>query len=251
MKFLSPRRVLAVLALWLIFLLITLPAQHLLGWFAGERIAAQGVDGNLWKGRAERLAVDGFAFGPLVWHLRPVALLVGRIEFQCFVQSGRGGGELRLGRSVFGATGVRDAHLTLPAALVGRQLRLPLVTLDGDFLIDLDELRPAGGWVESLRGQASWQAARVLQPNPVPLGTLTMQLDMREGVVVGVLADAGGGPLELSGELSVDAKRTYQLDALLKPRADADQQVRQALGLLGAPDAQGRYRLRYSGQLPW
>ena len=250
MKFLSPGRALAVLALWLIFLLLTLPAQHLLGWFAGERIAAQGVDGTVWKGRAERLAVDGFAFGPLVWHLRPVALLAGRVEFQCFVQSGSGGGELRLGKSVFGAIGVRDAQLTVPAALIGRQLRLPLVSLDGDFLIDLEEMQAADAWVEALRGRVSWQAARVLQPNPVPLGTLTMQLDMRDGQVVGVLADEGNGPLELSGELNIQANRAYRLDALLKPRAEADQQMRQALGLLGAPDAQGRYRLRYSGQFP-
>ena len=250
MKFLSPGRALAVLALWLIFLLITMPAQHLLGWFAGERVSAQGVDGSLWKGRAERLAVDGFAFGPLVWHLRPVALLAGRIEFQCFVQSGSGGGELRLGKSIFGATTVRDVQLTLPAALVGRQLRLPLVTLDGDFLIDLEEIRPTDDWLASLRGRVSWQTARVLQPNPVPLGTLTVQLDMREGDVIGVLGDEGNGPLELGGELNIDANRAYQLDALLKPRAEADQQVRQTLGLLGAPDAQGRYRLRYSGQLP-
>lgn len=250
MKVPSARLVLAALALWLIFLLVTLPAQHMLGWFGGERLAAQGVDGSLWKGRAERLAVDGFAFGPVVWQLRPLALLTGRIEFHCFVQSGHGGGELRLGKNVFGTTGVRDVRLTLPAADIGRQLQLPLVTVDGDFLIDLDEVRPADGWIESLRGEVSWQAARVLQPAPVPLGTLTMQLEMRDGRVVGVLGDEGG-PLELSGEFGVDANRTYQIDALLKPRADADQQVRQALGLLGAPDAQGRYRLRYSGRLPW
>lgn len=248
MKLPSRRRTLAALALWLVFLLMTLPAQHLVGWFGGPRIAAQGVDGTLWKGRAEHMAFDGVGFGPLLWQLRPLALLSGRLEFQCFVQSGRGGGELRFGRSIFGATFAREVRLTLPAADLGRQLRLPLVRLEGDFQIDLDELRAAAGGVESVRGRVAWQGARVLQPDPLPLGTLTLQLDTRDGRIGGVLGDEGG-PLELSGELSVETDRSYRLDALLKARAEAPPQLRQALGLLGAPDAQGRYRLRYSGSL--
>lgn len=245
----SPRWVLAGLALLGVFLVITLPASHLLGWFGGGRVAAQGIDGTAWRGRVERLAIDGFVFGPVVWQLRPLALLTGRIEYQLFVQSGNGGGELRFGRSLFGSTRVSAAQLTLPAVEVGRQLRVAMVTLAGDFHIDVAELSLADGWVDALDGQALWQAARVLQPDPVPLGTLQMQLGLREGRIVGALGDDPGGPLELAGEFVMGADRQYQLDALIKPRASADPQLREALGLLGNPDAQGRYRLQYSGTL--
>lgn len=248
MKRPSMRLTLAALALWSVFLLVALPAQHLLGWFGGARIAAQGVAGSLWSGRAERLAIDGLAFGPLVWKWRPQSLLAGRIEFQCFVQSERGGGELRLGRGLGGALAARAVQLTLPASTLGRQLRIPLVTLAGDFQVDIAELVSDAGRITSLDGRIVWQDAQVLQPNPLPLGTLTAQLALREGNVVGTLGDQGG-PLELGGEIALAADRTYRLDALLKPRGAADPQLRQALGLLGNPDAQGRYRLRYSGTL--
>jgi general secretion pathway protein N len=248
MKLPPLRRALPAAALFLVFLAITLPAVHVLGWFGGGRLAATGVEGTAWSGRAERLAVDGFALGPVVWQWRPLALFAGRIEYQLFAQSGTGGGELRLGRGLTGALSARAAQLTLPAAEVGRQLRIPLVTLAGDFQIDVAELVFAGGWIESLDGRIVWQGAQLLQPSPLSLGTLTMQLGLRDGNIVGTLGDQGG-PLELGGDFTLGADRAYRLDALLKPRGDADPQLRQALGLLGNPDAQGRYRLQYSGAL--
>lgn len=248
MKRPSLRWALPAAALLLLFLVLTLPATHVLGWFGGGRLAAAGIEGTAWSGRAERLAVDGFALGPVVWRWNPLALLAGRLEYRVFAQSGAGGGELRLGRGLTGALSARDAQLTLPGAEVGRQLRIPLVTLAGDFQIDVAALVFAGGWIEALEGQIVWQGAQVLQPNPLPLGTLGMQLGLREGRIVGALADQGG-PLELAGEFTLGADRAYRLDALLKPRGDADPQLREALGMLGNPDAQGRYRLQYSGAL--
>lgn len=249
MKLPSLRQALPVVALFLVFLAITLPATHVLGWLSGGgRLAAAGIEGTAWNGRAERLAVGGYTLGPVVWRWNPLPLFAGRLEYRVFAQSGAGGGELRLGRGLSGALSARDMQLTLPAAEVGRQLHVPLVTLDGDFQIDVAELVFAGGWVESLAGQIVWQGAQVLQPSPLPLGSLTMQLGLRDGNVVGTLGDQGG-PLELGGEFTLGADRAYRLDALLKPRGDADPQLRQALGMLGNPDAQGRYRLRYSGAL--
>lgn len=241
-----PRWALPAAVLFLSFLALTLPAQQVLGWFGGGHLAASGVEGTAWQGQAQRLAVDGFALGPVVWTLRPTALLVGRFEYQLFVQSGKGGGELRVGRGLFGAPGARDVRLTLPAAELGQQLRLPLVTLGGDFQIDAAGVTFADGWVETLQGQVLWQAAQTVQPSPLALGTLQMQFSLRDGRIVGALSDQGG-PLALGGEFRLGADRNYQLDALLKPRASADPQLRQALGLLGNPDAQGQYRLQYSG----
>lgn len=248
MKSLPLRWALPAAALFLFFLTITLPAQHALGWFGGGRLAVAGIEGTAWQGSVQRLAVGGFALGPVVWELRPFALLTGRIEYQLFVQSGNGGGELRVGRGLFGAPGARDVRLTLPAADIGRQLRLPLVTLGGDFQIDAAEVAFADAWVETLQAQVLWQAAQTVQPSPVSLGTLQMQLSLRDGRIVGALGDQGG-PLELGGEFSMGTDRRYQLNAVLKPRAAADPQLREALGLLGNPDAQGRYRLQYSGTL--
>ncbi|MFN2308947.1 MAG: type II secretion system protein N [Gammaproteobacteria bacterium] len=234
--------------LFLIFLVSTLPARHVLGWLGGAQLAVQDVEGTPWRGRLQRLAFERTQFGPVVWQLRLPPLLTGRLEYQLFVQSGRGGGELRAGRALFGAPYIHDAQLSLSAAEVARQLRLTLVGLGGDFLVDVDTLRLTGAWPSALRGELRWQDALLLSPQPLGLGNLHMQLDLREGQVVGSLGDAGG-PLELAGEFILAPDRSYRLDALLQARAGAAAPLREALSLLGKPDAQGRYRLRYSGTL--
>ena len=235
-------------ALFGIFLIMTLPARHALGWFAGDRLAVQGIEGTTWHGRAQRLAVGQSVMGPLVWQLRPLKLLTGRVEYQLFVQSGSGGGELLVGRTLFGSDYVQDAQFTMPAADLARQLQLRLASLGGDFVADIDRLAIDEDWVGALQGQVVWQAALILQPSRVDLGNLQMELSLRENRILGTLTDQGG-PLALSGELLVSSDRHYQLDARVMARDTADPQLRDALPMLGAPDAQGRYPLQLSGAL--
>lgn len=241
--------------LFFVFLLLTVPARHAWGWLGGGQLAVQGIEGSLWSGRVARLAHPAFPVGPLAWRWRPQALLLGRLEYQVFLQSGAGGGELRAGRGLFAGRYIAAAHLSLPAAELARRAPLELVTLAGDFQIDIDELRlsPAGSTdgIGALHGVLVWRDAEIVRPNPMRLGQVQMRIGLREGRIVGTLDNGGdeSGPLELSGELSIGADRRYRLDALLKPRANADAPMREALGLLGAPDARGRYRLQYSGSM--
>lgn len=242
------RWALAAAALFLFFLLLTLPARHVWGWLGGGQWAVQGIEGTPWSGRVARLAHPAFQAGPLAWRLRPQAVLLGRLEYQVFAQSGQGGGELRAGHGLFAGRYVAAAHLSLPAADIARRLGQKMVDLAGDFRIDIDELKLSTDGIAALQGVVVWRDARIVQPSPLALGNPRMQLGLREGQVVGTL-DNEGGPLELSGTVLIGMDRRYRLDALLKPRADADESLRQALALLGAPDAQGRYRLQYSGAL--
>lgn len=231
-----------------VFLILTLPARHTLGWFGGERIAVQGIEGTSWHGRVQRLVVGQSAFGPLVWQLRPLRLFTGRVEYRLFVQSGSGGGELRAGRGLFGGDYVEDLQFSMPAADLARQLQLRLASLGGDFVADIDRLAVDSDWVSELDGQVVWQGALVLQPSRVSLGNLQMTLGLRERQIVGALSDQGG-PLALSGEVLVGQDRRYQLDARVMARDTADPQLQEALHMLGAPDAEGRYPLRLSGAL--
>jgi hypothetical protein len=244
----SLRTAVLTAVLFLFFLLLTLPARHVWGWLGDGQLAVQDIEGTLWQGRVARLVHPAFSTGPLAWQLRPQALLRGRIEYQIFMQTGTGGGELRAGRGLLTGVYVADAHLTLPAAELAQRLRLDLVSLAGDFQIDLDELRLSDAGISALQGIMVWRGAQFVQPSALTLGHLQMQLGLREGQVVGTLSDQGG-PLEVAGELLIGADKRYRLDAHLKPRADADASLREALGMLGAPDMQKRYRLQYSGNL--
>ncbi len=249
MKRIKWRWVAAATAVFCVFLVMTLPARHVLGWLGLGQVAMQGIEGTPWHGRVSRLAAGRTVLGPVVWKFRPLSLFAGRLEYQLFLQSGSGGGELRVGRGLFGAPYISDAQLSLPAAEIARQLPLSMATLDGAFLVDITQASIASGWLSALSGQLVWQDAQVVQPAQIVLGSLQMTLSLENGQVVGALSEQPGSPLELGGEFRLGQDRRYTLDALVKPRAEADQSLRQALGLLGRPDTQGRYRLQLSGAL--
>lgn len=248
MKLLSWRWALPAALIFCLFLLFTLPARHVLGWLGLGQVAMQGIDGSAWRGRIDRVAVGKTVVGPLVWKARPWRLLAGQLDYQLFVQSGTGGGELRAGRRLLGNAYLADVVLSLPAQEIARQLPLSMTTLGGSFLLDLQQVELSGEWVDALDGLLVWQDAQILQPARLTLGSLNMQLSLREQQVIGTLSDQGG-PLQVSGEFKLGQDRRYTLDAYVKPRNGSEPDLQQALGLLGSPDAQGRYRLSLSGAL--
>lgn len=248
MKAIPIRWAVAAALVFGVFLLMTLPARHMLGWWGGAQLAVQGVEGTAWRGRVLRLALNQQTLGPLVWQLQPFMLLTGRIDYRLYVQSGNGGGELRVGRNLLGTRYLRDAQLSIPAADIARLLRLNFVALGGHFQADIQHLTSAADWPDALEGQVVWQDAQVLQPSRVALGNLQMRLSLRDAQIIGALSDEGG-PLELSGEILIGQDRNYRLNALVKARDGAAPELQETLQLLGSPDAQGRYTLQLSGAL--
>jgi general secretion pathway protein N len=248
MKRIPMRWTVVSVIVFIAFLVLTLPARHVLGWIGGGQLAVQDVDGSAWRGRVFRLALNQQAVGPLVWQFDPLMLLTGRTEYRVYVQSGNGGGELRSGVSLLGTRYVRDAQLSIPAADIAQLLRLNLVALGGNFQTDIEKLNFNAGWIDALEGRIVWQEAQIQQPSQVALGNLQMQLSLSETQILGELSD-DGGPLELSGDILIGQDKSYRLNALVKARDGADPQLQQALQMLGNPDAQGRYALQLSGAL--
>ena len=83
----------------------------------------------------------------------------------------------------------------------------------------------------------------------VPLGDYVVHfLDGTNGI--NATFNDTGGPLEVTGTLALNAARGYVLDGLIKPRADAPQELVDGLKIMTAdPDAEGRRRLMLSGSL--
>lgn len=246
MKQAARRWAVPAVVLFLFFLLLTLPARQIWAWLSDGQLAAQDIQGTLWSGRAARVVHPIFSAGPIVWHIRPQALLLGRLEYQVFVQSDAGGGELHAGIGVFAGRYIEDVHLTQSAADVARRISNNMFALSGDFQFDLDQLQLSADGITALHGVVIWRDARVAQPSAMVLGHVQIQLALRDGRVVGTLGDEGG-PLEVTGEVQIGMDRAYQLNIQLKPRSNADANLQQSLALLGAPDAQGRYHVQYSG----
>lgn len=246
-------------ALYLLFLLLTLPATHITGrlsaWLAEQPrapiVQLQGVSGPWWHGRVEQLQLDGIRPGPLSWRWRPTALLAGRFGLNLDLQGEATHGETQLAVSPGGILYLKDLTLELSAAEAIRTLpALPVpVDADGRLLLTLDRAVVApDGLPRELAGQLEWREAGLQSPLRVRLEHLVAELASEEAALVARLSDRGGD-LDLSGEARLDpASGRYRLD--LRLRARNNPELRDSLALMGRPDARGYHNVNRSGRLP-
>lgn len=245
--------------LYLLFLLLTLPAAQLSGRLTAHLAAQpqapalrlQGVSGLWWHGRVERLQVEGLTLGPLQWRWRPTALLRGRFGLDLVLEGGGPGGEARLAVSPGGALHIEALSLELPAAELLRILpALPVPVQAGGRLALAVEQAVLGpdGLPRELEGQLEWREARLQSPLALRLEHLVAELALEEAELVARLSDRGGD-LDLGGTARLDpANGRYRLDLQLRARDNPE--LRDSLALMGRTDARGYHNLNRAGRLP-
>ncbi len=79
------------------------------------------------------------------------------------------------------------------------------------------------------------------------MGELEIGLHEEEGMTLGQLSDTGG-PLEASGEFSISPEGAYSIELKLAARDKTQQNLVQALAMMGNADAAGRTTFKHSGQ---
>lgn len=250
------KRALVYLALGLLVYLaalaITFPASRAYGLahhYFGETplpVAAAGIDGSLWRGSADLLAVQGVKLGPAAWHISPLHLLGGALAGDWRVAPAGGNVEGRVRYGLDGTTELREVTGQLPVAwLLAQFAHLP-VQVDGTLSLQLEGLTL--GPELSGSGTVVWNGAAITAPQSLKLGDLKLVITPAEGGgLSGALSDAGG-PLSVAGTLSVSADRLYRIDARLAAREPGSPLV-QALRLLGPPGPDGKVKLQMSGRL--
>ncbi|MEM9302273.1 MAG: type II secretion system protein N [Pseudomonadota bacterium] len=232
---------LAVLAQW--------PARQAAQVLGLEAMGASATrwDGTLWKGGADGLQVRGVRLGELDWTLQPASLLRlsptlslrvdgPEINASAVVESDLTGSNLL-------ASGV---EVSAPAHWLQHVIGQPFLQLAGTIDARLATVRVEDGWLTGISGVTRWQDAVVTGRIRAPLGALRIDWVETPNGSVGTLSDSGG-PLRIAGTVTIE-NRQYVVDATLNAAAD-NIPVRQALEVLGRPDASGAVRLAISGPM--
>jgi general secretion pathway protein N len=238
---------------YIAFTLVTFPAGTALRWFAPPNISFAGVSGTLWSGSAATCSVEGFTLEAVRWDLRPTSLLLGRLsaDVEARIPDGFVSGNVTASPSSISFSGVRGGA-SLPA-LAGI---LPVRGLRGQANVALEQLVLENGWPANAIGELKLAGLETLplisdgSGAYVPLGDYTVSfVPAPEGQLAATFVD-NGGPLEVKGTVSLDARREYVLDALVEPRANANAMLVEGLKIMsGEPDAEGRRRFNLSGSL--
>lgn len=237
------------LAIFLISIVVRLPAALLAGPLAEQNIFAQGLSGSIWSGQAAALSakVNGqiIPWGEVSWSLAPLSLLSLAPTLDFRAQLGQ---QSMTGRMAVASTeSVTLTRLTgqLPASLA--RLFAP-VSLGGQLIFEFDELLwGKTGGVGRVEGTLIWRDATwVSSIDRVPLGVYQLSLSSSEDTIRGVLSSSTATVLA-NGEVAYTGG-DYALDLLVQPEGYAQQRLRQTLALIAQPEGDA-FRIKLAGQL--
>ncbi len=238
------------IGLYLLFLLVRVPAARVLAWLPADTLPTalhyRYASGSIWSGTLHDVRFRRLALGNVHWRLTPWSLLGGRLGavLQVDGEAGKAGGWFALGPG--GALAADEVagtlnlhafdHLVRPIMLDGR---LHLAGLAADF-------EPGDHW--HVNGEADWQSARIAGVQDVELGSVHFTAKPRgAGSIVRIRNEAGD--LALDGSLHLNKDGGWQLDTTIGNRDAGRKDIQQLLRFLGRPDASGRYRFRASGKV--
>lgn len=241
------------LGAYLAFVVVSFPAAVAHRWFAPGELRLAAVQGTVWRGSAAYGGVGSIGFSDLRWQLHPAALLTGALSLTAEARLADGFVASQITAS---ANRVELGSLRAAASLAGLREALGFGDVSGQVSIDFEALVLEDGWPVRAVGTARVRdlAAPPLMPvagvETVPLGNyLARFAAAEEPGIVAALSDEGG-PLELTGRLSIAPDRTYLFDTLVKPRADASEVLLQGLDFVaGAPNANGQRQFVQRGTL--
>jgi general secretion pathway protein N len=202
---------------YLLILVATFPAARVSGMFLDQDadLSLKRVSGSVFSGQAAQLVFQGLDLGEVRWQFRPIALLLGRIDYRIELMSPSNQGSLSVGKTLTGRTHVHDVDIELlPGRLVNHYSPKPVDT-SGTVHLVFETFNPGADYSGEVNGRLEWRDAVVLEPVNLVLGQLALDVVTDSGELIGVLTE--GGELGASGELALSPVYAWRVELLLRP----------------------------------
>lgn len=242
---------LAGVVAYLLFALITLPANFLIARLAGRGIHTSSVSGSLWHGQVTGLQVGVLNLGNAEWRMRFLPLLTGKLAADLRMTQSNGFAQARVSAALSGRITLSNFSASLPLQSIVGSGGLPGGWV-GIAQIKLDELVLKDNWPIAAQGTLDVIDLTGPASQANNIGAYRLQFhaaDAKPDVLTGTLEDLDGAAIDVTGKLTLAANRSYQLDTLVAARNNAPQNIVQGMQYLGAPDAQGRRPFSVSGTM--
>jgi len=236
------------IAIFAITVLSQMPAA-VLPWLLPAALRCDTPSGTLWEGSCAELHGSGWELADVHWTLHPAALLRAQLSADLLSADPRAAGQTRA-----------TLHLNGLLELERLDARVPLqdgfsllpAGWSGTLELNVERASFRSGQLNALQGHIILRQLRSEHP-AADLGSFELDVPAPAAdasgpstPIVGQLRDLDG-PLSVQGQLRLSNQGAYELSGTLAPRGDASPDLRQALQLLGPPDAQGRYPLSLAG----
>lgn len=234
---------------YIVFALATLPASLLTSRLGKYGVAASGVEGTVWKGRAQVLQAAGANLGNATWNLHVLALFTARLQADLELNRNDGFARGIVAASPGGKLHLSKLNASLPLSA------LPAGGLPGGWTgmlkLKLADLVLEKGWPTSVDGTVEAMDLTGPARRPANIGSYKLVFAPAQNTadtLSGALTDLGG-PLQIAGTLQLKNDRSYLIEGFVTTRPTTPRDVADALQMLGPPDAQGRRPFSIAGTM--
>ena len=234
---------------YLLVLVTTFPAERVSGMLQDQvaELSLNGVSGTAFSGQAAQVVYQGLDLGPVHWQFRPLALLLGRLEYGLELMHPDNHGQLIAGKTLTGRTYFNDLDIELLPDRFINHYSPTTVDTSGTLRLVFETFNPGADYSGEVNGRLVWQDAAILNPMSLVLGQLELEVVTDDGELVGRFVS--GGDLGASGDLGLSAVYDYRINMLLRPGNNVSPDTLSSLEMFAQRQPNGDYRIDMSGQL--
>lgn len=247
----SRRRLIALgLAVFVAGLVARFPANAAIAWFMPDvpGISLGNANGTVWSGHLAGSEYRKLSIPRIEWELSPAALLTGRLTAQLTVHLPQGKINADVSRSVGGHTIISDLQGNASLALASHIGLMPDNFASGELLLNFSHIELENGKPTAIEGRGALTRLRNNLLPGIPLGDYEATIETADTNIVGNFRDMQA-PVEITGTATLMPDGRYTVSATLRSRAEAPDELKEGLKLLGPEDAEGRRRLDIEGRL--
>ncbi len=227
-------------------LVLLFPARVAYQWLSVDAIAASGIQGTAWRGRAAALSVSGVYLADVRWQLRPLYLFTARVRYHVQGSPVSGFVESDVGIGVGGGVTLSDLAASLPLSLFARPLNVS--GLQGAASLRFERIRLRDGLPIAAEGTVAVNNLVAPRLSRESIGGYQAEFFTQDDGIGATVEDTDG-VIDLAGSLQVKADRSYQFLGKVIAKPGAPARLLRQLEYLGTADARGQRELRLEGTL--
>ena len=243
----TKRGLLLIAALTLVLALILMfPARVAYQWMALDGVAASGIQGTAWRGRAAALTVSGVYLADVRWRLRPLYLLTGKMRYHLEGSPVSGFVESDLGIGIGGGVTLSNLAASLPLSLFARTLNV--TGLQGEASLRFDHIRLRDGLPIAADGTVTVNNLVAPRLSRESIGGYQAEFFTQDDGVSATVEDTDG-VIDLAGSLQIKDDRSYRFLGKVVANPGAPASLLRQLEYLGSANDRGQRELRLEGTL--
>jgi len=213
-------------------------------------VSLYGVQGSIWNGSAEKIIAPGQpAIDNVKWDINPAMLLLAQVsgEVNGSIKNQNIIGNVSL--SAGGTLSASDVRARIEAPVIQELIKMPLGELGGVFNINIKSFEATREGLPKINANIKWKNAQLTLLETVELGFIDLNLSTNENDHLVANISNKKGQLLLDGKALLDNEKAYDLNLRITPESNANNNIRQSVGMIAKRQSDGSYLLKRKGNL--